>query len=168
MIDVGEQAPEFSIQDQNGNSVRLSDFVGKRVILSFHPLAWTSVCAKQMRALEANGKAFDALNVVALGISDMHGGDLCRHRRGFDMHTLCCVIDPNRELCPQNALAHSALADARWQLEWLVNIVKKMDDWAGHRSHIPTNYPWPIIQKVEPELRSGAEIDALNSGVKAA
>ena len=69
MIDVGEQAPEFSIQDQNGNSIRLSDFPGKRVLLSFHPLAWTSVCAKQMRALEANGEAFDALNVVALGIS---------------------------------------------------------------------------------------------------
>ena len=101
-------------------------------------------------------------------LSDMHGGDLFRHRRGFDMHTLCCVIDPNRELCPQNALAHSALADARWQLEWLVNIVKKMDDWAGRRSRVPTNYSWSIIQKVEPELRSGAEIDALNSGVKAA
>lgn len=60
-------------------------------------------------------------------LSDMHGGDLFHHRRGFDMHTLCCVIDPNRELCPQNALAHSALADARWQLEWLINIVKKME-----------------------------------------
>lgn len=69
MVKIGEQAPEFSIQDQNGNSIRLSDFPGKRVLLSFHPLAWTSVCAKQMRALEANGEAFDALNVVALGIS---------------------------------------------------------------------------------------------------
>lgn len=101
-------------------------------------------------------------------LSDMNGGDLFRHRRGFDMHTMCCVIDPNRELCPKNDLAHSALADARWQLEWLVNIVKKMDDWAGRSSRVPTNYSWSIIQNVEPELRSGAEIDALNSGVKAA
>ena len=39
MVKIGEQAPEFSIQDQNGNSIRLSDFPGKRVLLSFHPLA---------------------------------------------------------------------------------------------------------------------------------
>ena len=69
MVEIGEQAPEFSIPDQNGNSIRLSGFPGKRVILSFHPLAWTSVCARQMRALEANREAPDALNAVAPGIS---------------------------------------------------------------------------------------------------
>lgn len=68
-IDIGEGAPEFSIPDQKGNSIRLSGFPGKRIILSFHPLAWTSICARQMRALEANHEAFDALNTVALGIS---------------------------------------------------------------------------------------------------
>ena len=101
-------------------------------------------------------------------ISDMHGGDLFRHRRGFDMHTLCCVIDPNRELCPQNALAHSALADARWQLEWLVNIVKKMDDRQAANLSFQRTISGQLFRVVEPELRSGAEIDALNSGAKAA
>jgi len=69
MVEVGEQAQEFSIPDQNGNEIRLSGFPGKRVILSFHPLAWTSICARQMEALEANREAFDALGAVALGIS---------------------------------------------------------------------------------------------------
>lgn len=101
-------------------------------------------------------------------LSDMHGGDLFRHRRGFDMHTLCCVIDQNRELCPQNALAHSALADARWQLEWLVNIVKKMDDWQAANLSFQRTISGQLFRVVEPELRSGAEIDALNSEVKAA
>ena len=101
-------------------------------------------------------------------LSDMHGGDLFRHRRGFDMHTLCCVVDPNRELCPKNALAHSALADARWQLEWLVNIVKKMDDWQAANLSFQRTISGQLFRVVEPELRSGAEIDALNSGVKAA
>ena len=101
-------------------------------------------------------------------LSDMHGGDLFRHRRGFDMHTLCCVIDPNRELCPKNALAHSALADARWQLEWLINIVKKMDDWQAANLSFQRTISGQLFRVVEPELRSGAEIDALNSGVKAA
>ncbi len=69
MVKIGENAPEFSIPDQNGKSIRLSDFPGKQVILSFHPLAWTSICARQMRALEANREAFAGLNAVALGIS---------------------------------------------------------------------------------------------------
>lgn len=69
MVEVGEQAQDFSIPDQNGNEIRLSGFPGKRVILSFHPLAWTRICARQMEALEANREAFDALGAVALGIS---------------------------------------------------------------------------------------------------
>ena len=69
MVAVGEQAPDFSVLDQNGNEVRLSGFPGKRIILSFHPLAWTSICSRQMRALETNREAFDALDAVALGIS---------------------------------------------------------------------------------------------------
>ena len=47
----------------------MSDFKGKKVLLSFHPLAWTSVCAEQMKALEANKEKFDLLNTVALGFS---------------------------------------------------------------------------------------------------
>ena len=69
MIELGEQARGFSLPDQNGNTVRLSGFPGRRVVLSFHPLAWTRICAEQMKALEANVAAFDALGAVALGIS---------------------------------------------------------------------------------------------------
>lgn len=69
VVEVGEQAGYFSIPDQNGNTIRLSAFPGKRVVLSFHPLAWTRICAEQMKALEANRETFDALDAVALGIS---------------------------------------------------------------------------------------------------
>ena len=69
MVEIGELARDFSIPDHNGRSVGLSTFRGKRVILSFHPLAWTSICAAQVNALEANREAFDALGAVALGIS---------------------------------------------------------------------------------------------------
>ncbi len=69
MVEIGELAQDFSIPDHKGSSVGLSGFPGKRVILSFHPLAWTSICARQMEALEANREAFDALDAVALGIS---------------------------------------------------------------------------------------------------
>lgn len=69
MVEIGDRAPDFSLPDQNGNMVRVSGFPGKRVILSFHPLAWTSICARQMRTLEANRETFSLLNAVALGVS---------------------------------------------------------------------------------------------------
>lgn len=69
MIAIGSKAPAFTLEDNKGNMVSLSDFKGKKVLLSWHPLAWTSVCTDQMRALEANKDKLDALNTVALGMS---------------------------------------------------------------------------------------------------
>jgi peroxiredoxin len=68
MIEVGAKAPDFSLKDQNGKVVKLSSLKGKKVLLSFRPLAWTSVCHDQMRLLEENHLRFDELNMVALGI----------------------------------------------------------------------------------------------------
>lgn len=68
MINIGSKAPDFTIKDQNGKTVKLSSFKGKKVLLSFRPLAWTAVCHDQMRALEENHLVFDELNTVALGI----------------------------------------------------------------------------------------------------
>lgn len=54
MIKVGDKAPDFTLQDQFEEKVSLSDLKGKRVLISWHPLTWTSICTDQMRALEAN------------------------------------------------------------------------------------------------------------------
>jgi peroxiredoxin len=43
MITTGSQAPDFTLNDQNGKAVRLSSLRGKKVLLSFRPLAWTPV-----------------------------------------------------------------------------------------------------------------------------
>ena len=66
---IGEMAKDFALKDQNGKEFTLSQFKGKRVLLSFHPLAWTDVCSKQMKSLEDNKEALDSLNTVALGMS---------------------------------------------------------------------------------------------------
>jgi len=68
MIAISKKAPDFTLKDQNNNSVNLSRFIGKKELLSFRPLAWTAVCQDQMRSLEENHVTFDELNTVALGI----------------------------------------------------------------------------------------------------
>ena len=69
VIKVGAEAPVFVLSDQHGEKINLKELRGKSVILSFHPLAFTPVCAKQMKALEENQDQFEKLNAVALGIS---------------------------------------------------------------------------------------------------
>ena len=68
MIDIGSKAPDFSLKDHNGKTVKLSSLKGKKVLLSFRPLAWTAVCHDQMRLLEENHLHFDELNTIAFGI----------------------------------------------------------------------------------------------------
>lgn len=68
-IEVGESAMEFSLRDQDEEEVKLSNFEGEKVLLSFHPLAWTEVCKNQMQSLEENYGRFKDLNTVPLGVS---------------------------------------------------------------------------------------------------
>jgi peroxiredoxin len=68
-IKIGEKAKDFALKDQNGKEFKLSQFKSKRVLLSFHPQAWTGVCAKQMKSLEENKTIFDSLKTVAVGLS---------------------------------------------------------------------------------------------------
>jgi len=66
---VGDKALNFTLFDHNKKEFKLSDFKGKRILLSFHPLAWTAVCAKQMQSLEKNFDEFMKLNTIAVGVN---------------------------------------------------------------------------------------------------
>jgi len=65
----GRKAPNFVLKDQDGNAFELADLRGRRVLLSFHPLAFTGVCTAQMKALERNMDRFERAGVVPVGIS---------------------------------------------------------------------------------------------------
>jgi peroxiredoxin len=69
MIKPGDKAPDFMLKDHNKNDVKLSEYAGKKILLSFHPLAWTKICAEQMKSLETSFQEFAMSNTVALGMS---------------------------------------------------------------------------------------------------
>ncbi|WP_343346498.1 thioredoxin-dependent thiol peroxidase [Terrisporobacter petrolearius] len=69
MLEVGVKAPEFKLQDKDGNEVSLSDFKNKKVVLYFYPRDNTAGCTKQACAFRDNYEEFTLKDVVVIGIS---------------------------------------------------------------------------------------------------
>ncbi len=65
----GENAPHFILPDQHNQSVALTDFKGKKVLVYFYPKALTPGCTTQACNLRDSKAELDKLNVVILGIS---------------------------------------------------------------------------------------------------
>ena len=69
MLEIGMKAPAFSLPDKDGNTVRLSDFRGKKVVLYFYPKDNTPGCTRQACAFAASYEQFKAQDIVVIGIS---------------------------------------------------------------------------------------------------
>lgn len=69
MLAIGEKAPEFSLLNQEGAEIRLSDFLGKKVILYFYPKDNTPGCTRQACAFAQSYEQFKTLDAVVIGIS---------------------------------------------------------------------------------------------------
>lgn len=65
----GAKAPAFTLVDQNGNKVRLSDYKGERVVVYFYPKADTPGCTTQSCELRDHRKALAKLGATVLGLS---------------------------------------------------------------------------------------------------
>ena len=69
MLEAGMKAPEFTLMDQNGNTVRLGDFQGKKVVLYFYSRDNTPGCTRQACAFAAGYEQFRQKNVTVIGVS---------------------------------------------------------------------------------------------------
>lgn len=69
MLEVGTKAPDFELKDQNGNMIRLSDYLGKKVILYFYPKDNTPGCTKQACGFAERYPQFLEKDALVIGIS---------------------------------------------------------------------------------------------------
>ncbi|MBO4938983.1 MAG: thioredoxin-dependent thiol peroxidase [Oscillospiraceae bacterium] len=69
MLEIGMKAPEFTLSDKDGNTICLSDFLGKKVVLYFYPRDNTPGCTRQACAFAAAYEGFKAKDVVVIGVS---------------------------------------------------------------------------------------------------
>ena len=69
MLEAQMKAPDFSLPDKDGKTVRLSDFQGRKVVLYFYPKDNTPGCTRQACAFAASYEQFKAQDIVVIGIS---------------------------------------------------------------------------------------------------
>ena len=68
-LTVGQPAPDFELKAQDGETVKLSDMRGQKVVVSFHPLAFTNICTRQMLDLELNREKLEEAGARAVAVN---------------------------------------------------------------------------------------------------
>lgn len=89
MIEKGMKAPDFTLQDKNGNNVSLSDFRGKKVVLYFYPKDNTPGCTRQACAFAGAYRQFAEKNVEVIGISK---DSVASHLKFAEKHSLPFIL----------------------------------------------------------------------------
>ncbi len=93
MLNIGDIAPNFTLNDKNGNGVSLSDFIGKKVVLYFYPKDNTPGCTRQACAFASSYDEFKSKNVEVIGISRDSVSSHVRFAEKFDLPFLL-LADP--------------------------------------------------------------------------
>ena len=105
MLEVGTKAPDFTLCDQNGQEVKLSDYLGKKVILYFYPKDNTAGCTKQACGYSEKIEDFHVENCEVIGISK---DTVASHKRFEEKQNLKITIlaDPELEVIRQYDVYH--------------------------------------------------------------
>ena len=96
MLEIGTKAPEFTLPDKDGNSVSLSDFAGRKIVLYFYPRDNTPGCTRQACAFAGAYAEFKTLNAVVIGVSK---DSTASHQKFAEKHNLPFILlsDPERQ-----------------------------------------------------------------------
>ena len=95
MLEVGTKAPDFTLPDKDGNSVSLTDFAGKKVVLYFYPKDNTPGCTRQACAFAGAYEEFKKINAVAIGVSK---DSVASHQKFAEKHGLPFILLSDPEL----------------------------------------------------------------------
>lgn len=95
-MEIGMKAPNFTLWDQNGNSVSLSDFLGKKVVLYFYPKDNTPGCTRQACAFAASYNDFKNKNIQVIGISK---DSITSHKKFAEKYDLPFILLSDPDLC---------------------------------------------------------------------
>lgn len=146
MLEVGSKAPDFTLKNQEGQEVSLSQFAGKRVVLYFYPRDNTPGCTKQACGFAQNYGGFAQRDVVVIGISK---DSVASHLKFAQKYELPFVLlsDPDLE---------AIQAYGVWQEKKLYGKVSM--------GVVRTTYvidPQGVIEKVMPKVKPDTNADEI-------
>ena len=95
MLEQGTKAPDFTLNDKDGNAVSLADFAGKKVVLYFYPKDNTPGCTRQACAFAAAYEDFKTQDAVVIGVSK---DSEASHRRFAEKNGLPFILLSDPEL----------------------------------------------------------------------
>jgi peroxiredoxin (alkyl hydroperoxide reductase subunit C) len=90
-VEVGAEAPDFTLKDQNNQEVRLADFRGaKNVLLVFYPLAFTGTCQGELCSVRDNLNDFanDAVQILTVSVDSSPAHKVWADREGYEFPLL--------------------------------------------------------------------------------
>ena len=96
MLKIGDKAPNFTLNDKDGNAVSLSDFLGKKVVLYFYPKDSTPGCTRQACAFASAYEQFKSKDIVVIGVSK---DSIASHVKFAEKYSLPFILlsDPERK-----------------------------------------------------------------------
>ncbi|MCR5060311.1 MAG: thioredoxin-dependent thiol peroxidase [Saccharofermentans sp.] len=97
MLEVGIKAPDFTLSDQNGDTRRLSDYLGKKVVLYFYPKAMTSGCTKQACGFGELYPSFTEKGAVVIGVSRDPSASLKKFEEKYSL-PFTLLSDPEKSV----------------------------------------------------------------------
>ncbi|TCD03854.1 thioredoxin-dependent thiol peroxidase [Pedobacter psychroterrae] len=151
-LKAGQKAPEFTVNDQNGNTVTLSEFAGKKVVLYFYPKDDTPGCTAEACNFRDNYQGLTAQGIVVLGVSvddeKSHQKFITKHNLPFPL-----LADTDKKIVE----AYGIWGEKNMYGKKYMGISRKtfLIDENGVISH--------IIEKVDTANSTAQVLDLLNS-----
>ncbi|MGH9481768.1 MAG: peroxiredoxin [Terriglobales bacterium] len=144
---VGSMAPNFTLQNNDGQTVSLADYRGQWVVLYFYPADFTSGCTMEAHNFQQDLAKFEALHAVILGVSVQS-------------------VDSHKKFCTKEGLHFHLLADVDHKVTGLYGSLRtygQMGELAARNTFVidPSGKIVKVFTKVNPAVHSAEVQDAL-------
>jgi peroxiredoxin Q/BCP len=149
--DVGDTAPSFELHDQDGETVKLSDFAGRTVVLYFYPKADTPGCTTQACSIRDRSGEYEAAGAVVVGVSPDEPKKLKKFADKYDL-PFTLLSDEGHELAEAYGVwaEKSMYGRKYWGNERTTFVI----DGDGKISH--------VFPKVSPKTHDDVVLEALS------
>ncbi|HWC76907.1 MAG TPA: thioredoxin-dependent thiol peroxidase [Blastocatellia bacterium] len=155
MISVGDKAPQINLKDTDGNTVKLSDLKGKRVVLYFYPRDLTPGCTQEACAFQSDLAKIEKKNAVVIGVSTDNEKTHQRFREKYDL-TFPLLCDTGHRLAEAYGVwqEKSMYGRKMWGVKRMTFII----DEGGRIAHVfakvsPASHSREVLETLD-ELRA--------------